>query len=345
VEFLIQYGLFLAETVTIVLAIIAILIVAIGMSRREASDANLEITHLNTHYEVLSETLEQAMLSKDELKAKAKTRKAADKLKAKAAKRERKTGESNAQDTRARLYVLDFEGDLKASGVDALGEEITAVLTLASPQDEVLIRIDNGGGVVHGHGLAASQLTRLTDQDIPLTVSIDKVAASGGYMMACVADKIVAAPFAIVGSIGVLAQIPNFHRLLDRAGVDFEMVKAGEHKRSLTFFGENTDEDREKMQSDVEGVHELFKRFVCEQRPSLDINAVATGEHWYGTEALDKGLIDVLGTSDDYLMKAAKERDIYTIHLAEKKPLSERLATMVSLSVEKIWERLLIRTQ
>ena len=108
------------------------------------------------------------------------------------------------------------------------------------------------------YGLAASQMQRIRDKKLKLTVCVDKVAASGGYMMAVVADKIIAAPFAVLGSIGVLAQVPNFHRLLKKHDVDFEMLTAGKYKRTLTMFGENTDKGREKFQEDIEDTHVLF---------------------------------------------------------------------------------------
>ena len=198
---------------------------------------------------------------------------------------------------------------MRASAVASLREEVTAVLAFARPEDEVLVRLENTGGLVHEHGFAASQLMRVRNRGIRLTVSVDRIAASGGYMMACVADRIVAAPFAILGSIGVLAQIPNFHRLLDRHGIDFEQFKGGEYKRTVTLFGENTDADRDKLRQDIEEIHAIFKHFVVEQRPGLDVEKVATGEHWLGRRAKDLGLCDELMTSDDYLL-AANERPI-----------------------------------
>jgi len=332
VEFLFEYGLFLAQAVTIVVSIAVVLVLAIGLSRRGGKADGLEVTHLNRHYEHISASLEHAMLTKKEFKIRAKEKKAQEKAKEKAA--------AGAQQ---RLYVIDFHGDLKASGSSALREEITAIISVADEHDEVLVRIENGGGMVHGHGLAAAQLARLRERGIPLTVAIDKVAASGGYMMACVANRILAAPFAIVGSIGVIAQIPNFHRLLDRAGVDFELVKGGEHKRTLTLFGKNTDEDREKMQHDIEHVHELFKRFVSQYRPALDIETVATGEHWFGSEARERLLVDDISTSDDYLLEAARSRDVYAVRFIEKPGLGERLTSLVGTSVDRIMERLVDR--
>ena len=149
---------------------------------------------------------------------------------------------------------------MDAHEVESLREEITAIISIANPsKDKVLIRLESGGGVVHGYGLAASQLQRIKSAGIPLSVAIDKVAASGGYMMACVADEILAAPFAIVGSIGVIAQIPNFNKILKKNDVEFEQITAGEFKRTLTLFGENTDKAREKFREEIEQTHDLFK--------------------------------------------------------------------------------------
>jgi serine protease SohB len=241
-------------------------------------------------------------------------------------KHEHKLKEKKHDDVkRKRIFVLDFKGDIKASEVSSLREEITALLTIADKQDEVVALIESSGGTVHGYGLAASQLRRIRDKEIFLTVAVDKVAASGGYMMACVANKIIAAPFAILGSIGVLAQIPNFHRLLKRFNIDFEQLSAGEYKRSLTLFGENTDKDRKKLQEELEDTHNLFKDFVKENREQVEIDMISTGEHWYGRRALDYKLVDELCTSDDYLSAAAADADIFEIKYERRKPITEKI--------------------
>ena len=263
----------------------------------------------------MKQTLESELLGARERKAAAKARK-------REAKARKKAGSSD----RPRLFVLDFKGDLRASAVASLREEVTAVLAVARPEDEVLVRIENAGGLVNEHGLAASQLMRVRERGIPLTVSVDKVAASGGYLMACVADRIVAAPFAVLGSIGVLAQIPNFHRLLDRHGIDFEQFKGGEYKRTVTLFGENTDADRDKLRQDIEDIHGIFKSFVAEQRPGLDMAKVATGEHWLACRAKDLGLCDTLTTSDDYLLAAHERAELVGVRFAAPRRLSTRLA-------------------
>ena len=206
---------------------------------------------------------------------------------------------------------------------------VTALLLEAQAGDEVLVRLDNAGGMVSEHGLAASQLARIRAKGIPLTVAVDKVAASGGYLMACVADRIIAAPFAVLGSIGVLAELPNFHRLLDRYGVDFELHTAGEYKRTLTLFGENTEEGRRKLRDQLEETHRLFKAFVAEYRPGLDLERVATGDYWHGQRAVELGLVDTIQTSDDFLLAASERKDLLKLkYRVRKKPIERLLASI-----------------
>ena len=278
-EFLAEYGLFLLKAITIVVAIVVVIGVAASAGRK-ASAEGLEVESLNKKYKELGSALRKAVLHKDEQK--------------KASKMEKKQAKAEAKSPseRPRSFVINFKGDLKASALPSLREEVSAILDVVRDDDDVIVCLENHGGVVHEHGLAASQLARIRDRDIPLTVCVDKVAASGGYLMACVASKIYAAPFAILGSIGVLAQIPNFHRLLDSHGVDYEQVTAGKYKRTVTMFGENTDADRAKLKEELEDVHTLFKAAVSKYRPNLDLDKIATGEHWYGTTALDLGLAD-----------------------------------------------------
>ena len=317
-EFLTQYGLFLAKTVTFVAAIL-IIIAAIGgliMRQKSAHENKIEVKKLNTHFDNMASAVKSVMLSKHDWKIEQKAEK-------KRLKQESKKSK-NEQDTRKRLFVLNFDGDIKASSVDTLREEISAILTTATANDEVVVRLESGGGMVHGYGLAASQLKRIRDKEIPLTVCVDKIAASGGYMMACVGNQIISAPFAIIGSIGVLAQIPNFNKVLKNKDIDFEQFKAGEYKRTVTLFGETTDEDRRKMQSDIDETHDLFKQFVSNQRPSLDMEKVATGEHWFGTQALELGLVDVIKTSDDYLMEQSESADILELTYHAKKTLKDK---------------------
>ncbi len=320
--FLADYGLFLLKAATIVAAIVVVIAVASTASKRQQSDT-LEIEKLNDKYRELAASLRRAVLGKAE-------RKAFDK-----SEKQRKKADAKAESSRPRTFVIDFSGDLKASAVASLREEITAVLDVATDKDQVVLRMENHGGVVHEHGLAASQLARIRDGGIELIVAVDKVAASGGYLMASVADRIVAAPFAIVGSIGVLAQIPNFNRALETHGVDFEQITAGKYKRTVTMFGKNTDEDRAKLRADLEDVHELFKDAVRAYRRDLDLEKVATGEHWYGTRALELGLVDELQTSDELLASLAADRDLYRIAYKVKQPLQKRLMAGVDSAVEK----------
>ncbi len=321
-EFLADYGLFLLKAITIVAAIVVVIGTAAAANKRQSAD-ELVIENLNKKYRHLADMLNRAVLGKAALKKALKERKKQEK-------------EAEAGDDKPRSFVIDFKGDLKASGVDALRQEITALLEIANENDEVIVRLDNHGGVVHEHGLAASQLVRIRDRGIPLKVCVDKVAASGGYLMACVADRIYAAPFAILGSIGVLAQIPNFNRMLDNHGVDFEQITAGDYKRTVTMFDKNTDEDRAKLREELEDVHVLFKDAVAKYRSKLDLDKVATGEHWYGTRALELGLADEIMTSDELLSSIAADRDIYQVTFKIKQPLQKRLMHSVDSALERL---------
>lgn len=237
----------------------------------------------------------------------------------------------------SRIFVLDFKGDIQASAVEQLREEITLLLSTANlEQDKVVIRLESAGGVVHGYGLAAAQLLRLREAGLHVTICVDKVAASGGYMMACVAHEIIAAPFAILGSIGVLAQLPNFNRLLKEHHVDFEQFTAGEYKRTVTMFGENTDEARAKFEQELQQTHQLFKHFVETYRPKLEVTQVSTGEHWYGQDALTLKLVDQLMTSDAYLLSLIHQHDIYLLHTRHKPTLSEKLGLQTAKIAEKL---------
>lgn len=234
-----------------------------------------------------------------------------------------------------KIYVLDFKGDIKANAVENLREEVSALLQVATPKDEVVLRLESPGGVVHGYGLAAAQLIRLKDHSIPLTICVDKVAASGGYMMACVANKIISAPFAIIGSIGVVAQVPNFHRVLKKNDVDYKEYTAGDFKRTVSILGEITAKGEEKFREQLEDTHLLFKSFVSEYRPQLEISQVATGEYWFGKRALDLKLVDQLMTSDDYLVSQIEKSQIFRVAYKHKEKWSEKVSGMISKAVSQ----------
>lgn len=221
-------------------------------------------------------------------------------------------------------------------------KEIDAILALANPQkDEVLLKLESPGGIVHGYGLAASQLQRLKSHQIPLTVAVDQVAASGGYMMACVANKIVAAPFAVIGSIGVVAQVPNIHRLLKKHDIDVDVMTAGEYKRTVTLVGENTEKGKQKFQQELEETHQLFKQFVAEHRPQLNMDEVATGEHWFGQQALKLNLVDEIATSDDLILSAVKNKEVIEVIYRQKKKLAQRVGEQVESSAENLVMKLI----
>ncbi|MBE8717554.1 protease SohB [Cellvibrio polysaccharolyticus] len=359
-EFLANYGLFFAKAVTVVIAFGAIVIMIVSASGRgrKADKGHIEVNHLNEKFEEMRDSLQAALLDPEALKLHDKAEKK--RLKAERAEQKKKakqnqeqvaasTDADKAEDIagaaqKKRVFVLDFVGDIKASECDNLREEINAVLTLATPADEVVVKVESGGGMVHSYGLASSQLARFTDRKIPLTVCVDKVAASGGYMMACVADKILAAPFAVLGSIGVVAQLPNFHKLLKKNDIDYEMFTAGEYKRTVTMLGENTPKAKEKFKEDIEDTHELFKEFVSSHRPAVDIEKVATGEVWFGKRALEVALVDEIKTSDEYLLTLSETANIYEVEFTVKKSIQEKFGLAAQSAADRLlmtwWERL-----
>ncbi len=314
-EFIFEYGLFLVKfgSVVAVVAAAAFVFVMLKMRSRVAEEGHLEVKYVNDKFDHAKLLLEAATLPKGSYKKSEKEH-----------KEKRKKAEKSDADDKKRIFVINFKGDIRANEVGSLREEVSAILTTAAATDEVLVILESGGGTVHGYGLGASQLQRIRDKNIRLTVAVDKVAASGGYMMACVANRIIAAPFAIIGSIGVLAQVPNFHKLLKKHDIDFEQISAGKYKRTLSLFGENTEADREKLREELEETHELFKQFVRENREQVDVEEIATGEHWLGKKALERGLVDALQTSDDYLSDAAASANIYEIRFARKKSFMDK---------------------
>lgn len=327
-EFFYDYSGFLAKSVTLVILLLALFagLIAIISRGKELAKEKLEITNLNDKFKEMRLNLNSEVLDKDSLKKWIKEE-----------KKQSKASKKSPDNEKGRVFVLNFHGDIKASALESLREEITAIITIANDKDEVVVKLESGGGMVHAYGLASSQLIRLRQANIPLTISIDKVAASGGYMMACVANKILAAPFAIVGSIGVIAQIPNFNRLLRNHDIDFEQMTAGEFKRTLTMFGENTDKAREKFKDELEDTHALFKDFITEHRPQVKIDQVATGEHWLATRAINFALIDELCTSDDYLLQKSQHNDVFEIKYTIKKSIGSRMGLLAQSTFENLF--------
>ena len=346
-EFLYEYGLFLAQAITFVAAVLILVAGILSLGVRQRGDnqgGQIELFNLNEKYRNIGETFREVIDEPEALKLHKKSAKKDEKAKTKIAKKKQKKGiDALPEERRKRLYVLGFDGDVKASATESLREEISAVLPQIEKGDEVLVKVESPGGMVHSYGLASSQLQRIKNAGVPLVIAVDKVAASGGYMMACVADRIIAAPFAVLGSIGVVAQLPNFHRLLKKNDVDFELFTAGEHKRTVTMFGENTDKGREKFVEELEETHVLFKNFVSANRPVLDIDKVATGEIWYGQNALEEGLIDELQTSDAFVQGRLADWDVFEVTFSQKKNWQEKLGLAAESALEKsflkIWQR------
>ncbi len=339
-EYFIEYGLFLAKLVTLVVAfvfIVGILVSAGSKGRKGAGRGQITITHLNEELDEMRDAMKKAIYDKASYKLELKEEKKRQKQereRRQQAKRGAQGSSDHEDGKRKRVYVIDFNGDMEASEVESLREEITAILALATPDDEVVLRLESPGGMVHAYGLASSQLDRIKAQKVPLTICVDKVAASGGYMMACLADRLVAAPFAILGSIGVLVQLPNFNRLLRKHDVDYETISAGEFKTTLTTFGEITQKGRDKVKEDVEEMHGLFKAWVKDHRPAVDIDSIATGETWVGVHALEKSMIDELMTSDECIVKACENADVYAVHFEIRRTLSDKLGAAIQKGLD-----------
>lgn len=370
-------------TIVVGIIVVLGMIISAGHRRQTASSGDIKVTNLGETIKDRGQAIKNEVLSKHEYKHSLKQEKEQDKAKEKEEKQKIKalkksdkqkvddssdsasvsdtdsgpdsgpdsgsdsgsnSGSNSEYKAKPRLYVIDFDGDVEASEVESMREEITTILTAANKGDEVMVRLKSPGGMVHSYGLAASQLQRIRQAGYKLTIAVDEVAASGGYMMACVADTITAAPFSVIGSIGVVAEIPNFSRLLKKANVDYEQHTAGDYKRTLTMFGENTSHGRDKFKEDLEDTHQLFKAFINENRPQLDLDKVATGEHWYARQAIELGLVDELGTSDDLILKAIKDKDVYAVKYSIKKPISERLSVSLNRGVETLLTRLVHRS-
>lgn len=326
IEFIGNYGLFLAKTLTFVVAFLIILAaIASQLGKQKLEEGSLLIQNINEKFDDLRQEVRAELLSKAEYKAWQKQ----EKKKAKEQEKDR-----NVQ-THTKLFVTRFDGDIKASETEPLTECINAIIDNAKPQDEVLIILDSAGGFVHSYGHAAAQIHRIREHKLKLIIAIDKCAASGGYLMACLADELIASPFAIIGSIGVVGQLPNFHRLLKKNDVDYEIHTAGEYKRTLTMFGENTPKQRSKFVEEIEVTHHIFKDYVAKHRPQVDINEVATGEHWHAMQALDKKLVDKLQTSDAYIMAALPHRKVFEISYEEKQKIGDRFVSKFCSQISK----------
>lgn len=329
-DFFLAISLFALKVFVIIFALIAFVAVILMLVQKSQSmKPLLEIESLNEHFDLLEQSLQSHILNKEGLKKAEKAWEAHDK--------------KWSSETRPKIYVIDFKGDIQAHGGNHLREEVTAILTLATPEDEVVVRLESPGGVVHGYGFCASQLERLRTAGIPLTACIDKVAASGGYMMAAVAHKILSAPFAIVGSIGVIAQVPNFNRLLKKYDVDYKEYTAGEFKRTVSLLGEITPEGEKKFKSQLEETHGLFKTHIQTYRTQVNLAEVATGEYWYGQQAKDLGLVDQIQTSDDYLLTQRRTKDIIQVAFKAKKTFSEKLSEAFGQSFLRVAHELFHR--
>ena len=337
-----DFLLFLAQILVVVGGLLVFINGIVAISSRyktELKEGQIEVRKINDKYESARNVLREASWDEHDWKREKK----AEKKRLKQEAKERKKQASSSEDKisrKNRLYILDFQGDIKASQVENLREEISTVLSDLGEGDEILLRLESPGGMVHGYGLAASQLMRIKKAGAHLIVSVDKVAASGGYMMACVANEILAAPFALIGSVGVVAQIPNFHKLLKKNEIDYEILTAGEFKRTMTVLGENTYKGREKFMLELEDTHELFKDFVSHQRPKLNISDIATGEVWYGERAIEYGLVDSIKTSDEFIQERLELWDIFSVKFVVNHSWQEKIGLAGEAAITRVFSRI-----
>ncbi|MFC7367969.1 MULTISPECIES: protease SohB [Vreelandella] len=329
-EWIAEMGTFLLQTILVMVIVGGVLLLVVRSKESSDDGLKLHIESINDERRLRNRRLRVNTTSPGARKKLVKAFRQEEKAKQKAAKQ----GKGELQNAQ-KVWVLDFHGDLKASQTEQFAQEVSAIIDVASAEDEVVVRLESAGGLVHSYGLAAAQLDRLQAAGLNTTVCIDKVAASGGYMMACTANHIKAAPFAVIGSIGVVAQVPNIHRLLKRNDIDVELLTAGKYKRTLTVLGENTEEGREKFIDDLENTHRLFKEYVSQHRPDMDIDELATGEIWYGSEALEKKLTDSVGTSEAYLVERMASAQVYHVKLEPPKTLSRKVGLAVSAGIEQ----------
>ena len=329
-EFFFLWGLFVSKLLTALLLLgLGLMLVAgtvVALRSEKKMSGKLVLNDLNQRYQDYAHQIQG-------LRDGAKALKAELKRANKKAKKDEK-----AQATRPVLFVVDFHGDLKASATDALSETINAVLQNFRDGDAVLLRLESAGGLVHAYGFATAQLQRLRAAGLHLTVCVDKVAASGGYMMAAVADRIVAAPFAVLGSVGVVAQLPNFNKLLKKNDIDIEYHTAGKYKRTLTLVGENSEEGRKKFIEDLDHTHKLFQNHLAACRQQVDVEAIATGEIWYGSDALARNLIDQLGTSDSFILEQLTDKRVVHISYQPKQNIAQKLGAAGN-ALANSWQR------
>ena len=331
--FWLDLAAFVIKALVIVAAVggLAILIARLARSGDGGQDREIAIKSINDRYDAMRDALDAKLLEKKARKALAKAR-----------KKEAKT--RHGEPAGKRIYVLNFKGDLRATAVKNLGREIDAVLTVARPgDDEVIVRIDSGGGTVTGYGLAAAEIFRLRARQISVTASVDQVAASGGYMMACAADRIVAAPFAVVGSIGVVASVPNLHKLRQKNAIDYEDITAGEFKRTVSVLGEITPAGRDHFQGKLEAIHDAFKAHVAARRPGADVARIANGDTWLASDALALGLVDEIVAGDELLFRARDSARLYEVKWEARKSPLQNLVGGLGAAARKAADVLIAR--
>lgn len=205
------------------------------------------------------------------------------------------------------VFVIDYVGSMMASEVVYLTAKIDAIILKSNKDDEVVINITSPGGAVSGYGLVASQIKRLKTAGLKITATVDTVAASGGYMAAVVSDEIIAAPFAMVGSIGVVANVMIYEELLKNIGIQTNVYTSGDSKRTVVPSRVPNAEEEAKLEAQLEEIHSRFKDHVLSFRPDIDEDKVFTGQAFLAADAINFGLVDKIGTSDELLLNLYKD--------------------------------------
>jgi serine protease SohB len=242
------------------------------------------------------------------------------------------------------IAVVSFDGDVRATKRKIVSALIDELIVNKDKLSEAVVVVNSPGGSVAEYGLLYAEMERIRAAGISLTVCIDTYAASGGYLMSLPANRIVAAPFAFVGSVGVVAYSPNIHRLLKKHDIEPRLFTAGEFKRTVTLIGDDDEEAKQHFQHQLESLHGLFLAAVKKYRTGANFEKIGTGDHWTAEESQTQnlGLVDHIATSREYLLKLNADRDL--VHLSQKKHMLEgglgRFAAQLS---EELVDRILTR--
>lgn len=241
----------------------------------------------------------------------------------------RKSGDEKTGEP-GKVAVLKFKGDIRASARFAFAKLVDEVVLNAREFKEVVVVVESPGGGVSEYGMLFAELERMRkcEENFQLTVVVDTVAASGGYLMSLPAHKILAAPFAMVGSIGVVSFIPNIRELLEANKIKPRTFTAGDFKRTVTLTDEGDEKSAEQYKQQLALIHEQFKQALKKYRPQVELEKVATGEAWLASTTVEKELqlVDGLNTSHALLLEMNQSFDLVEYSSkAERKTFLKRI--------------------